>query len=413
LARYTAGFGESLKGLVGSSYYVAPQVIAGNYTYKCDIWSCGVVAYALLSGFAPFDASTDKQVLELVSDGRFDFDDPEWDHVSELAKDFIAQLLEYDEEHRPSAFEALQHPWLKIIRKSSRMNNALVRTNSRNSLRNLSKFESKSNKLKQAACAIIASQLLTNEEKALVDDAFRALDKTCSGQISKKDLNSSFASLFRDDDHDESARDDDSRASSNESEASRSSHAELIDNIFEQVNFSGSGAIQYSEFSVVMILEKNMVTDDKLRAAFKFFDRQDKGYIAVEDLGPILKLGNRACNRVMKENAGNCAKDQISFEDFKKCVLPERKKKPAEEEELAPLGLKMHKFKGPLGGPMDDSSLHNHPSYMDESSNRRPDGRHLDESSRRHPLVRSRRASVSATTRIDKTKVGNLRKLHE
>ena len=434
LACYTEYLGDEIHGLVGSAYYVSPQVITGTYTNKCDLWSCGVIAYALLSGFAPFDASTDAQVLDLVYEGRFDFDDPEWDPVSDMAKDFIAYLLSYDEKDRPTAEAALQHPWLKRCRQSHRMNNALVRSNSRDSLRDLSKFESKANKLKQAVCAIIASHLLTKQEKALVDDAFRALDKTCSGQISKRDLNSSLNDLFRpdsDNDDDDSDDDDshqnnglkvDGSDNSNGNEHSHSSTAELVDNIFEQVNFSGSGAIQYSEFSVVMILEKNLVTDDKLRAAFKFFDKKDKGYIVKEDLAPILKLGNRACHRIIQENASNRSKDRISFDDFKKCVLPERKKPVAQavrhEKQASPVREpnQQLKFKGLLGGPMDESSRRQRPLFLDESLNRRGSdggGRPMDESSRRQPLHRSNRRRDSVTAPIDASKRGHLEKLPE
>lgn len=405
LARYTECFGDEMRGLVGSAYYVSPQVIEGDYTNLCDVWSCGVIAYALLSGFAPFDASTDGQVLEMVYDGRYDFEDPEWDHISELAKDFIAQLLSYDEDERPSAGQALQHPWLKRCRRSPRMNNALIRANSRSSLKDLSKFTSKSNKLKQAACAMISSQLLESHEKEMIDKAFRALDKSCNGQITKKDLNSSFVDLFGDD------SDDDSSASENEmerSEAADNSCADLVDSIFEQVNFSGSGAIQYSEFAIVMMLEKNMVDDGKLKAAFKFFDPDDKGFIGRDDLKLVLKTGNQATKRIMDSTATNRKRDKITFADFKKCILPEAdKQEEPEEEGFGGRGGRFGKGKV-LGGPMDESSRRR---PMNESSARRP----MDESSRRQPLARTARGGgISGRMSImQPAGAKNLQKLEE
>jgi len=409
LARYTECFGDELKGLVGSAYYVSPQVIEGDYTNLCDVWSCGVIAYALLSGFAPFDASTDGAVLEMVYDGRYDFEDPEWDGISELAKDFIAQLLNYDEDERPSAGQALQHPWLKRCRRSPRMNNALIRANSRSSLKDLSKFTSKSNKLKQAACAMISSQLLVATEKEMIDKAFRALDKSCNGQITKKDLNSSFVDLFGDDsssDDSSSSEDEDDMNKSNDTGGDNSC-ADLVDSIFEQVNFSGSGAIQYSEFAIVMMLEKNMVDDGKLKAAFKFFDPDDKGFIGRDDLKAILKTGNQASKRIMDSTASNKKRDKIKFADFKKCILPEVEEKKDEPEEE---GFGSGRFKGKkLGGPMDDSSRRRR---VEEGSARKTA---MDESSRRHKLSRKTRGG-GINGRVSSVVPGgatNLEKLEE
>jgi len=319
LARYVRHADDTLKGLAGSAYYLAPQVISGPYTSKCDIWSCGVIAYALLTGFAPFDASTDAEVLKVVHAGEFDFDDPEWDHVSEAAMDFISQCLAYEEDDRPSAEQALQHPWLRKCRKSPRMNNALVRSASRSSLRSLTNFTSKSNKLKQAACAMISSQLLRREEKEIIDKAFRALDRGCNGTISKSDLNSSMTDLFKDSESENSGSGDDD--SDDDSIADDNSHAKLIDEIFDEVNFSGTGAIQYSEFAIVTMLEKDMVDEGKLKAAFKFFDLAGKGYISKEDLKIVIKVGNHAAKKIMEQTA-DPGSDKITFKNFKKCILP-------------------------------------------------------------------------------------------
>jgi len=405
LARYVDKFDDKLKGLVGSAYYVAPQVIDGEYSNKCDVWSAGVIAYALISGFAPFDASTDELVLEVVYDGRYDFDDPEWDDVSILAKDFIAQLLQYDEEERPSAEKALQHPWLRKCRKSPRMNNALVRSASRSSLKDLSQFTSKSNKLKQAACAMISSQLLMKDEKAIIDKAFRALDKSCQGTITKADLNSSFADLFSNGDE-ESDNDSASSASGNLNDNSNKSRASLVDNIFEQVNFSGSGAIQYSEFAIVTMLEKNMVDDAKLKTAFNFFDREGKGYISKDDLKEVLSLGSHAAGRIVKESATKGRKDKITFDDFKLCVLPPRKSKKTDEIGAGGRRNLLGGGGGPLGGPLDESSRR---QPMDESSRRYKPNDGMGESSRRQPLSRSTRQRPSiARTSMPPLDAGNM-----
>jgi calcium-dependent protein kinase len=85
---------------VGTPYYVAPEVLRREYTNSCDIWSIGVITYILLCGYPPFYGDSDTQIFESVRVGRFDFPSPEWDDVSEEAKDFVSLMLEKDPRNR-------------------------------------------------------------------------------------------------------------------------------------------------------------------------------------------------------------------------------------------------------------------------------------------------------------------------
>ena len=81
--------GERVKALVGTPYYIAPEVLAKNYTEKCDLWSIGAIAYILLSGFPPFGGDTDEEIMENIRKGTFDFDLEQFAETSDAAKDFI------------------------------------------------------------------------------------------------------------------------------------------------------------------------------------------------------------------------------------------------------------------------------------------------------------------------------------
>lgn len=99
---------STVSGAQGTAYYVAPEVLSGSYTEKCDLWSCGVILYILLSGSPPFDGQTDQKVLAQVSKGSYAFTGPQWESVSSQAKDLIEQLL-CPEPIRLSALRALEH----------------------------------------------------------------------------------------------------------------------------------------------------------------------------------------------------------------------------------------------------------------------------------------------------------------
>jgi len=106
-----------LKTAVGTPSYIAPEIIQGInqtcYDSGCDIWSVGVLTYVILSGYTPFWGNTQDQLFSRITKAVFDFPSPEWDVVSEQAKDFIKSLLTPDPGDRPSAEASLNHDWIK------------------------------------------------------------------------------------------------------------------------------------------------------------------------------------------------------------------------------------------------------------------------------------------------------------
>ena len=118
----------------GSLGYFAPEVMMKHpYTELVDMFSLGVVCYAVLAGFQPFYGETDREIIKANLEVEYDFENDPWGFVSDqgnpsliflsptinftfhllLAKDFITKLLERKPEDRLSAKEALTHPWLQ------------------------------------------------------------------------------------------------------------------------------------------------------------------------------------------------------------------------------------------------------------------------------------------------------------
>jgi serine/threonine protein kinase len=66
-----------------------------------------------LSGIPPFNGASDQEIMKKVKLGKFNFNDPVWKSISDSCKDFISKLLTLDQNARPSAEQALEHPFLK------------------------------------------------------------------------------------------------------------------------------------------------------------------------------------------------------------------------------------------------------------------------------------------------------------
>ena len=80
-------FGKSLnyndpsslaKDIVGSAHFIAPEMLNKEYDYKCDVWSCGIIMYILISGQPPFDGETDEDILTKVNNDEVRYRDPVW-----------------------------------------------------------------------------------------------------------------------------------------------------------------------------------------------------------------------------------------------------------------------------------------------------------------------------------------------
>ena len=94
---------------------MAPEIISGKYNEKCDIWSCGVILYIMLSGNTPFDGKDEYEILEKIRKAKFSMNDYVWSKISDSAKHLVKRMLEIKPSNRISATEALKHPWIEFV----------------------------------------------------------------------------------------------------------------------------------------------------------------------------------------------------------------------------------------------------------------------------------------------------------
>lgn len=104
---------EVMKTACGTPGYVAPEVLQRKgYGREVDLWSIGVITYILLCGYPPFYDKNSVELFKQIMAGKYEFDSPWWDKISEKAKDFIRNLLVLDTKTRYTARAALEHPFI-------------------------------------------------------------------------------------------------------------------------------------------------------------------------------------------------------------------------------------------------------------------------------------------------------------
>lgn len=271
---------------VGTSYYISPEVLAGAYDQSCDLWSLGVILYIMLSGYPPFNGSTDMKIIEKVKKCAYNFDGPEWKAVSESATDLIKHLL-CKPADRLKASDVLQHAWM--LQEHSKEEEPL------NLNYQLLKNFTNAERLKKAALTVIASKMSEDEIKEL-SEQFTKLDKNGDGVLTFEEMQ---AGLH---------------------EIGDKFQGEL-GQIFESIDTDKNGTINYTEF-VAAAMEKSMyLKEDKLLDAFKMFDKDRNGKITADELKDILGSDpifsqNKEYYEGMIKEADLDGDGEIDYEEF-------------------------------------------------------------------------------------------------
>lgn len=102
---------DKMHTIVGTPYYVAPEVLMGSYDFSCDVWSLGVILFIMLCGYPPFEGDNNKEIFKRVLQQKLEFDPEDWTIISDEAKDLIAMMLHKEPTKRISVVACLEHPW--------------------------------------------------------------------------------------------------------------------------------------------------------------------------------------------------------------------------------------------------------------------------------------------------------------
>lgn len=277
--------GERFKDLVGSPYYVAPEVLRKNYSHEADMWSLGVILYILLSGLPPFWGDNEEQIFKMVLKGNVDFKTDPWPKLSESAKDCVRKLLEQDTAKRYTSTQILKHDWL--CKDGAAANTDLDYV----VLKRMKQF-AQMNKMKKM-CLMVIGQNLSADEITGLKNLFKSIDADGSGTITVEEMRKAMAQWGH-----------------------KISEAEL-QQLMSIADVDGDGLIDYNEFVAATMHISKLEKEELLQKAFKQLDRDGSGTISLDELGEALKqFGIYDDAKVLLAQADQNHDGQIDYLEF-------------------------------------------------------------------------------------------------
>ena len=253
------------KKLVGSSYYIAPEVLRKHYNEKCDIWSCGVILYILLSGKPPFDGEDDNEIMGNVTTGQYDIHCAPFNRISKSAIDLIKKLLVMDTSRRISAQEALNHVWFKEKKAKELYHQIKDENIIKKLLNNLKKYK-RDSVIQETALAYLVHNFPQMNDVVNACKLFSQIDVNGDGKVTQKELLKGLKNKIKG----ESLEKD-------------------ISAIYKNLDMDNNGFIEYEEFVRAAVSKEKFLTDNVLRFAFRYFDKDGSGEITFDEIEDVFK----------------------------------------------------------------------------------------------------------------------------
>ena len=282
---------KNLNLKVGSPYYIAPEVLDGNYNEKCDIWSCGCVLYVLLVGYPPFNAETTKELFSLIKNKDFEIQGEEWNNVSKEAKDLVKRMLNKNYNVRVSAIECLEHPYLK---KDIDVSQTFGET--KKILKKMKNFQNQ-DKLQQATIAYIVHFLTPSNEFDKLKETFKSIDKNKDGTLSMEEIKEGFEHMF----------------------GPASSELE-IESLLEELDSNGDGSVSYEEFLRVVMNKTKLLNEKNLKLCFEAFDENKDNKLSAEEIKKALGAKDNEYVSQLINLIDDNKNSEIDFGEFKQLM---------------------------------------------------------------------------------------------
>ena len=248
----------------GSVYYVAPEVINKKYNSKCDLWSCGVIMFMLLSNKAPFGGRTDKDIIRNVLQGIYNKNFLR--SCSETTLDLISKMLEKDYKLRINAENAMKHKFFEQFKIKFLINVIEDESIIIKLVNNLKDYKSQSI-IQEIVMAYLVHNYPDLEDVENACKLFNQIDINGDGKITFEILYNGISKYMYN---------------------STNLKNDILE-IFEKLDRDHNNYIGYEDFIRAAVDKSIFLREDVLKFAFKYFDVDNTGVITYDSISNIFK----------------------------------------------------------------------------------------------------------------------------
>eukprot|EP00347_Sterkiella_histriomuscorum_P021405 403334086 len=265
-----------------TAYYVAPEIINKEENImKCDVWSCGVILFILLSGQAPFRGKDENEILDRVLKAQVNFEENQWKTVSSRAKILIKQMLEINVKNRLNLVQCISSPWIKMLTKID----GSFRIDMHHIAKTIKQLEAF-----QPGCKLRILTLHFSMKYFTFESHIDKFSKFYSYMDTRHVANMNERDLLK-------------FAQRINKEEDLEILLQSLKKLVAKLDFGGSGGITFSEFMVAMMEVNKMISSQKLIKIFNQMDVDGDNYITIKDLYLFSgkKLEINQCQKMLEE----------------------------------------------------------------------------------------------------------------